>query len=193
MANDQPDFDMLGQSLEVAATQFKRFSNTTPFSQGERINSVQNQITDVQGQLVNIWSQMADLQREHVLLRTEMNNNFSQLTTQISRLETKIDRVEEQTTTLSRQYQQDRTTQQAQQHNYFVKTRNQHDLMINPGHQLLPLRSVLTGAKIPECPRTKESIYRLSHAEADRFLAALGFPQRGNIAEKRRLLADSFC
>jgi hypothetical protein len=105
------------------------------------VADVQSQTTDIQGQLTGIQGQLTDVRSElsaHVMSGSERSQ-----------------------CSFAPKYRSYRTAQRAQQHNYIVKMRNHNDLMINLGHELLPLHSVLTGAKIPDCPSLLRALNRL--------------------------------
>lgn len=183
MSNQQPNFHALGQYLVSAATEFGRFSNITPVVEAQRFDHLENQYH-------GLMNQNNDL-------RNYLEEQFRRLQGQISELRqdlnTSVSRITNQITTLQRQYNQDQITQRARHHNAIVKIRNQHDLIINPHHQLLPLRNVFTGDKIPNCPRTKGEIRRLRTRDVNRFFAFLDLPQDGTLNEKRQILVDNFC
>ncbi|EXV00540.1 DUF1664 domain protein [Metarhizium robertsii] len=93
MANQQPDFNALGQHLEAAAVQFRRFSNIPRVVEAQRLdrlenrldhlenrlnsvqnerNSVQDELNDVQDELAGVQDELAGVQDELAGVQDEL-------------------------------------------------------------------------------------------------------------------------
>jgi hypothetical protein len=76
------------------------------------------------------------------------------------------------------------------QRNSATRARNAATLRLEPRTQLRPLQDVRTRNQIPHMPRTHRGVSRLSAAEADRILAALGIQlePEASLAMKREAI-----
>jgi hypothetical protein len=76
------------------------------------------------------------------------------------------------------------------QRNSATRARNAATLRLEPRTQLRPLQDVRTRNQIPHMPRTHRRVSRLSAAEADRILAALGIQlePEASLAMKREAI-----
>ncbi|KHO11421.1 transposase [Metarhizium robertsii ARSEF 23] len=95
MANQQPDFNALGQHLEAAAVQFRRFSNIPRVVEAQRLdrlenrldhlenrlnsvqnerNSVQDELNDVQDELAGVQDELNDVPDEFAGVQDELHS-----------------------------------------------------------------------------------------------------------------------
>lgn len=223
MANQQPDFNALGQHLEAAAVQFRRFSNIPRVVEAQRLdrlenrldhlenqlNSVQNERNSIQDELNNVQDELASVQDELTSVQDELyslknrtrylfNENEIDTTRNLNNNSlnqniAQLTSLQGQNASFLRQTDQNRITQNAREYNSITKNLNRNGITINPSHRLLPLQNIFTGCTIDNCPRTRGEIHRLSQREVDRLLTLLDLPRHGTLNQKRLVLADSFC
>lgn len=64
MANQQPDFNTLGQHLEAAAVQFRRFSNIPRVVEAQRLDRLENRLDHLENQLNSVQNERNSVQDE---------------------------------------------------------------------------------------------------------------------------------
>jgi hypothetical protein len=77
--------------------------------------------------------------------------------------------------------------------NGLIQIRNRGLWMANVSATLTPLRDLVTGDVIPNCPTTFSQAYKLTGAEATRILQALQVPVPGGLEAKRLAVQGELC